>query len=187
MGHAAAAIARDLRLAPRTVRHFLRHAQAQSDSPKLQTDYRNAGRWTPPTNSNWAADKGSVGYDGSMSAVGPSWAPPFFPRAYWAHVPEDAVQTQLRQAFARWGLPGGLRVDNGTPWGSWSDRPPVLALWLIGLGVAVQSIPPRQPQHNGVVDGADLHAESGRQEVEREGGRGGKTFMSLFTAKPRVA
>jgi hypothetical protein len=43
-------------------------------------------------------------------------------------------------------------VDNGKPWGSWSDLPPVLALWLIGLGVEMNWIPPRQPQYNGVVE-----------------------------------
>jgi hypothetical protein len=58
----------------------------------------------------------------------------------------------LRHAFGCWGLPGGLRVDNGTPWGSWSDLPPALALWLIGLGIEVVWNPPRQPQHNGVVE-----------------------------------
>jgi hypothetical protein len=43
-------------------------------------------------------------------------------------------------------------VDNGKPWGSWSDLPPVLALWLIGLGIEMNWIPPRQPQYNGVVE-----------------------------------
>ena len=33
------------------------------------------------------------------------------------------MQQQLRAAFARWGLPHRLRVDNGKPWGSWSDLP----------------------------------------------------------------
>jgi hypothetical protein len=45
-----------------------------------------------------------------------------------------------------------LRVDNGTPWGSSGDWPPDLALWLIGLGVAVIWNPPRQPQRNGIVE-----------------------------------
>jgi hypothetical protein len=43
-------------------------------------------------------------------------------------------------------------VDNGKPWGSWSDLPPVLALWLIGLGIDMKWIPPRQPQYNGAVE-----------------------------------
>lgn len=58
----------------------------------------------------------------------------------------------MQHAFGRWGLPSCLRVDNGKPWGSWSDLPPVLALWLIGLGIEMLWNPPRRPQHNGVVE-----------------------------------
>jgi hypothetical protein len=76
----------------------------------------------------------------------------FSPQRYWAHVRDAEVQHALRQAFAIWGLPEGLRVDNGKPWGSWSDLPPQLALWLIGLGVDLLWIPPRRPQNNGVVE-----------------------------------
>ena len=87
-----------------------------------------------------------------MNIPAPSWAPRFSPRYYWAHVPEADVQQQLRAAFRRWGLPRRLRVDNGKPWGSQSDLPPVLALWLIGLGVAVSWNDPCRPQQNGVVE-----------------------------------
>jgi hypothetical protein len=45
-----------------------------------------------------------------------------------------------------------VRVDNGKPWGSWSDLPPALALWLIGLGVDVVWNDPRCPQQNGSVE-----------------------------------
>jgi hypothetical protein len=45
-----------------------------------------------------------------------------------------------------------MKVDNGSPWGSWSDLPPPLALWLIGLGVEVHWNPARRPQCNGVVE-----------------------------------
>jgi hypothetical protein len=62
------------------------------------------------------------------------------------------VQQQLRAAFTRWGLPGRLRVDNGKPWGSWSDLPPALALWLIGLGIDMAWNDPCCPQQNGVVE-----------------------------------
>ena len=58
----------------------------------------------------------------------------------------------MRQAFARWGLPSRLRVDNGAPWGSWGDFPTALALWVIGLGVDVHWNNPRSPQENGVVE-----------------------------------
>ncbi len=62
------------------------------------------------------------------------------------------MQQQLRLIFARWGLPRRLRVDNGKPWGSWSDLPPALALWLIGLGVELIWNDPCRPQQNGVVE-----------------------------------
>jgi transposase InsO family protein len=87
-----------------------------------------------------------------MNVVVPFSRPLFSPHYFWAHVPEAAVQEHLRHAFSRWGLPGGLRVDNGTPWGSWSDLPPTLALWLLGLGIEMVWNPPRQPQKNGVVE-----------------------------------
>jgi hypothetical protein len=62
------------------------------------------------------------------------------------------VQESLRQAFGRWGRPQRFRVDNGMPWGSWSDLPTDLALWLIGLDIAMIWNRPRTPQENGVVE-----------------------------------
>ena len=62
------------------------------------------------------------------------------------------MQKTLRLAFTRWGLPKRFRVDNGTPWGSAGDWPTDLALWLIGLGVAMTWNPARTPQDNGVVE-----------------------------------
>ena len=67
-------------------------------------------------------------------------------------MPAAFTQEQLRAAFAGWGLPRAVRVDNGTPWGSAGDLPTALALWLIGLGVAVIWNRPRRPQDNGVVE-----------------------------------
>jgi hypothetical protein len=84
--------------------------------------------------------------------VAPSSAPPFSPHYFWANVPPTGVQRQLRAAFARWGLPGCLRVDNGKPWGSWSDLPPALALWAIGLGIDMLWNAPCRPQQNGSVE-----------------------------------
>jgi hypothetical protein len=85
------------------------------------------------------------------------------------------VQQALRAALARWGKPCRLRVDNGKPWGSRSDLPPALALWLIGLGVEVAWNPPRRPQDNGVVERsqgtakrwAEPHACRSVQELQR--------------------
>lgn len=62
------------------------------------------------------------------------------------------MQAELRRAFARWGLPEHVRVGNGCPWGSRDELPPELALWLFGLDVGVNWIPPRCPQQNGVVE-----------------------------------
>jgi transposase InsO family protein len=75
-----------------------------------------------------------------------------FPVGAWPRVPVDRVRQQLRRAFARWGRPGLIRVDNGTPWGSKGDLPTDLALWLIGLGIDLWWSPPRRPQDNGVVE-----------------------------------
>jgi hypothetical protein len=54
----------------------------------------------------------------------------------------------FRRVFTRWGLPRAVRVDNGHPWGLNQGLPPALALWLIGLGVAVVWIDPGQPRQN---------------------------------------
>jgi hypothetical protein len=62
------------------------------------------------------------------------------------------VRAALRESFGLWGRPGLLRVDNGHPWGSKGDMPTDLALWLIGLDVAVWWNRPAVPQDNGVVE-----------------------------------
>jgi hypothetical protein len=74
------------------------------------------------------------------------------PWGHWNAVPADWVRQRLRRAFALWGLPGVLRVDNGLPWGPGDDLPTALALWVIGLGVGMIWNPPRRPQANGVVE-----------------------------------
>src|SRR3989442_7242466 len=87
-----------------------------------------------------------------MSAVGPSWRRWFSPQGSWSQVPVRTVQATLRAAFGRWGRPQRFRVDNGTPWGSWSDLPTDLALWLVGLDIGMIWNHPRTPQENGVVE-----------------------------------
>jgi hypothetical protein len=70
----------------------------------------------------------------------------------WNGVAVQQAQDALRAAFCRWGLPGALRLDNGYPWGSWSELPTALALWLAGLGVGLLFNPPRRPRDNPVVE-----------------------------------
>jgi hypothetical protein len=74
------------------------------------------------------------------------------PLGNWPNVALHAVRGAIRRAFTRWGLPLRLRVDNGTPWGSWGEFPTDLSLWLIGLGVGMHWNNPRSPQENGVVE-----------------------------------
>jgi hypothetical protein len=69
-------------------------------------------------------------------------------------VPAIETQRILRELFGLLGLPEGLKVDNGFPWGSWSDLPTDLALWLIGLGVTMHWNTPNRPQENGVIERA---------------------------------
>ena len=72
-----------------------------------------------------------------------------FAQGCWATVGSAAVQQALRAAFARWGRPHGLRVDNGTPWVSLEGLPTDLELWLAGLGVRLHRNRPHRPQANG--------------------------------------
>jgi len=87
-----------------------------------------------------------------MSAAAPCCEPSFFPHGHFTQVPPELVQEHLRRVFAELGRPAALRVDNGAPWGSWSDLPTALALWLIGLGIEMLWNTPRRPQENGVIE-----------------------------------
>jgi hypothetical protein len=69
-------------------------------------------------------------------------------------VDRHEVRRVLRTWFTRWGLPGQIRLDNGAPWGGWSDLPPALALWLLGLGIALLWNRPRHKQGNAVIERA---------------------------------
>jgi hypothetical protein len=87
-----------------------------------------------------------------MNAVARFCRPRFFPQGFWNLVAPTLVQETLRLVFMRWGRPCRFRVDNGVPWGSKGDWPTDLALWLIGMGVAMTWNPARRPQDNGVVE-----------------------------------
>lgn len=58
----------------------------------------------------------------------------------------------FRNVFVCWGLPQGMRVDNGHPWGTAGDLPTPLALWLMGLGITMNWNPPRHPWCNPKVE-----------------------------------
>lgn len=87
-----------------------------------------------------------------MSAAARPSGPRFSPPGRWNQVPPGDVRAQLRRAFARWGLPANMRVDNGSPWGSKGDFPTELGLWMIGLGIGMIWNTASRPQENGVVE-----------------------------------
>jgi len=62
------------------------------------------------------------------------------------------VQQALRDQFEQWGLPAQIRVDNGAPWGNWSDLPPPVVLWWLGLGIGVIWNHPHRPTENAKVE-----------------------------------
>src|SRR5882724_161790 len=82
----------------------------------------------------------------------PRWEQRFFPHYHWGQVPAEAVQEALRTLFEIWGRPRRIRVDNGTPWGSWSDLPPDLALWWVGLDIEPIWNHPHTPKENAFVE-----------------------------------
>ena len=82
-----------------------------------------------------------------------SWLRPFSPWAYISQVPLKDVQRALIAVFEPWGQPQCIKVDNGRPFGDpGSDLIPVMALWLIGLGIDVLWNRPRQPTDNAKVE-----------------------------------
>lgn len=63
------------------------------------------------------------------------------------------VQAVLVTIFETWGVPQWIKVDNGRPFGDPQRQTvPVLALWLIALGVRVIFNRPRIPQDNAKVE-----------------------------------
>jgi hypothetical protein len=64
------------------------------------------------------------------------------------------VRAGPRGWFARWGLPDARRLDNGFPRGAFSDLPPALALWRLGLGLDLVWNPPGHKQANAVSERA---------------------------------
>lgn len=62
----------------------------------------------------------------------------------------ETVRQRLTTTFRRYGLPDGVFVDNGTPWGDSSGaRFTRLGVWLLKLGVTVLHSRPYHPQSRG--------------------------------------
>lgn len=87
-----------------------------------------------------------------MNTVGGCFKASFSPQFVFEAVKASEVQQALRQVFETWGIPRGLRVDNGPPWGRKTHLPSPLCLWLIGLGIEVIHNRPYRPQDNGKVE-----------------------------------
>jgi hypothetical protein len=135
-----------------------------------------------------------------MSSPAPSWGRWFSPRPTFGQVPVAEVRQALRGALARWGRPGCLRVDNGTPWGNWNDLPTPFALWVLGCGIGLHWNDAGCPQQNPKVErsqgtakrwgepercrrAAELQAnldEADRIQREEYPGRGGLPRLAAF-------
>jgi transposase InsO family protein len=61
------------------------------------------------------------------------------------------VQERLRTAFRQYGLPQGMLMDNGSPWGSGTRESPWtgLTVWMLRLGIRVSHGRPYHPQTQG--------------------------------------
>lgn len=65
-----------------------------------------------------------------------------------------SVQASLERAFRRYGLPGALYMDNGSPWGTAgrAERWTRFDVWLLKLGVRVIHGRPYHPQGRGKIE-----------------------------------
>lgn len=64
---------------------------------------------------------------------------------------ESEVKPRLIEVFRRYGMPIGIAVDNGPPWGTGANPRSLtrLGVWLIEIGVKLVHISPGHPQSNG--------------------------------------
>ena len=63
------------------------------------------------------------------------------------------LQAALVHTFEQWGLPRCIKADNGAPLGDPQRMSvPVLALWLIGVGIEMVWSRPRTPRDNATVE-----------------------------------
>ena len=62
----------------------------------------------------------------------------------------ETVQSQLTAIFRQFGLPEGMLMDNGSPWGDdWVTHHTILTAWLLRLDIAVSHGRPYHPQTQG--------------------------------------
>ncbi len=62
----------------------------------------------------------------------------------------QTVKSRLEKTFTCYGLPEGINVDNGPPWGGGGhSKYSQLSVWLIRLGIKVSYSRPYHPQTNG--------------------------------------
>lgn len=73
------------------------------------------------------------------------------------------AQDAFRGCFERYGLPLGIRVDNGPPFASMRGLHGLtkLSAWWIKLGIFVERIPPGKPQYNGAHE--RMHLDMARE------------------------
>jgi transposase InsO family protein len=62
----------------------------------------------------------------------------------------ETVRSHLVESFRLYGLPSGMLMDNGSPWGNRSEHPwTPLGVWLLQLGISVVHGRPYHPQTQG--------------------------------------
>jgi transposase InsO family protein len=88
-----------------------------------------------------------------MSTAQGYFIPRFSPLKKICEVPLKQVQQALLEAFTKSGRPQAIKVDNGRPMGDpQRETIPVLALWLIALGIKLILNRVRVPQDNAKVE-----------------------------------
>ena len=110
------------------------------------------GTATPRNRCAWPTTTGPAGCRPPTKPPGRRANRRFPPLGLWSLVGPARTRQALRDLFTDGGLPAGLRVANGVPWGAPGDLPSELALWLIGLGVRGHHNRPRCCQENGKVE-----------------------------------
>jgi putative transposase len=65
-------------------------------------------------------------------------------------ISEDETKTAFKEVFREFGLPNGIRSDNGVPFSSRSVFGlSMLSVWWLRLGIKLERIVPGHPQQNG--------------------------------------